>query len=170
MLTLRVKQDLCLQKGTGECFHHVVHTQQREGISKGILPQWELPWPRTLAHNGSLHPMELQRPARRRQGHLIQNIMDVAFQRQGRGCVRCHGLVQLRQKLSSGLKEGEGCEETKGFRHKQGVSSRIKAAGTALTGGHARQRLCVRLIQAAHKRVHARGGGRGGRGRGRGGR
>lgn len=87
MLTLRVKQDLRLQKCAGQQFHHIVHTQQGEGFSKRILPDWKLPRPGPLAHDGSLHPMEPQRPAGRRQGHLIQNIMDVAFQREGWGCV-----------------------------------------------------------------------------------
>lgn len=86
-LTVRVKQDLGLQESTGQCFHHVVHTQQREGLSQGILPEGELSRAGPLAQDGSLHSVELQRPARRWQGHLIQNIVDVAFQGEGRRCV-----------------------------------------------------------------------------------
>lgn len=87
VLTMGVKQNLSLQQSAGQCFHHVVHTQQREGFSQGILPERELSGPGPLAQDGSLHPVELQRPARRWQRHLIQNIVDVALQREGRRCV-----------------------------------------------------------------------------------
>lgn len=86
-LTMRVKQDLGLQQSTGQGFHHIVHTQQREGFSQRILPEGELSRPGPLAQDGSLHPVELQRPARRWQRHLIQNIVDVALQGEGRRCV-----------------------------------------------------------------------------------
>lgn len=83
-LTMRVKQDLSLQESAGQCFHHIVHTQQREGFTQRILAQRELSGSGPLAQDGSLHPVELQRPARRWQRHLIQNIVDVTLQREGR--------------------------------------------------------------------------------------
>lgn len=115
--TLRVKQDLCLQKCAGQKFQHVVYTQQGEGFSERILPHGELPWPGSLAHNGPLHPVEPQRPSRRRQRHLVQDVVDVALQREGRRAVGGHGLVQLGEELPRGVKERERREEAEGFRH-----------------------------------------------------
>lgn len=86
-LTMRVKQDLSLQEGTGQCFHHIVHAQQGEGFPQRILPEGQLSGSGPLAQDGALHTVELQRPARRWQRHLIQNIVDVALQREGRRCV-----------------------------------------------------------------------------------
>lgn len=60
VITLRVKQDLCLQKSAGKKLHHIVHTQEGERLSEWILSQWELTRTRPLAHNRSLHPMESQ--------------------------------------------------------------------------------------------------------------
>lgn len=120
-LTLRVKQDLCLQKHAGKQFHHVVYPQQGEGFSEGKLPHGELPRPGPLAHYRPLHPVEPERPSRRRQRHLVQNVMDVALQREGWRAVGCHSLVQLGEKLARGVQEGERREEAERFRHIQGV-------------------------------------------------
>lgn len=164
ILTLWVEQDLHLQQRAGEHLDEVLYSQQTEHLSKREVSQWKLPYPWPLANNGLIYAMELERPPRCRQRHLIQDVVNIALQRQ-RGRSGCSdGPVQLRQETSAGMHERHGRDQTQSLGHVEGVPRWVVAASPAgrRWGG---RRVGIDLIQIAGERVHAGGGGGWGGGR-----
>lgn len=125
ILTLRVQKYLHLEQGTGEQLQNVLYPQQVEHLTDGKFKQWQLrcAWP--LADDRPVYTKEFEGSPGRREGDLIEDVVNVALQWEGRGLGRRDGLMELLQHLPAGLREGHGCDQADAFRHVQRVATDV---------------------------------------------
>lgn len=161
LLTLRVEQYLQLQQGAGEQLEDVLHPQQVKHFPDGKVKERQLRRAGPLAHHGPVHARELERPPRGRQGHLVEDVVDEALQRQGRRLGGRHGLVELLQHLPTGLREGHGRYQADALRHVERVAAdvvRVEAL-QARDGGRGVEHVARRGVLVSMVLRCRRGGG-----------
>lgn len=151
---MRVQEDLHLQQHTGENLDQVLQTQQLEDLPQRVVREWQLVGPRSLANDGLVNPIKLQRPARGRQGHLVQDVVDVALQGQRRRLLGGDRLVELDQELLAGLHEGQRGDEAYAF----GDVQRVPADVVGVVPLELGEGSGITLVDAAGQGVHAAGG------------
>lgn len=125
ILTLRVEKYLHLQQGTGEQLQNVLHPQQVKHFTDGKFKQRQLgcAWP--LADDGPVYAGEFEGSPGRREGDLIEDVVNVALQWEGRGLGGRDGLVELLQHLPAGLREGHGRDQADALGHVQRVAADV---------------------------------------------
>lgn len=133
-LTLRVEQDLQLQQGARKQLQDILHPEQIKHFADGKVKERELGRARPLAHDGAVDARELERPPGRRQGHLVEDVVDVALQRQRRRLRGRDSLVKLLQHLPAGLSETHGRYQADALRHVQSVAADVVRVEALQTG------------------------------------
>lgn len=151
VLTLWVQEDLHLQQNAGENLDQVLQPQQLEDFPQGVVGEWQLVGPRSLADDGLINPIKLQRPARGRQGHLVEYVVDVALQGQRWWLLGGNRLVELDQELLAGLHEGQRGDET----YALGDVQRVPADVVGVVPLELGEGGGIALINAAGQGVHA---------------
>lgn len=157
LLTLWVEKYLHLEQGAGEQLKNILYPQQIKHLTDGKVKEWQLRCARPLAHHRPIDTWEFEGTPGGWQGHLIEDVVDIALQWEGRGLGGRDGLVKLLQHLPAGLREGHWCYQADALWHVQRVTTdviRVEAlqAGNGRCCMEHRTRLGVLVSQVLESR------------------
>lgn len=124
-LTLGVEKYLHLEQGAGEELENVLYPQQIKHFTDGKFKEWQLGCARPLADDRPVDTREFEGSPGRWEGDLIEDVVNVGLQWEGRGLGRRDGLMELLQHLPAGLREGHGCDQADAFGHVQRVATDV---------------------------------------------
>lgn len=124
-LTLGVEKYLHLEQGAGEELENVLYPQQIKHFTDGKFKERQLRCARPLADNRPVDTGEFEGSPGRWEGDLIEDVVNVALQWEGRGLGRRDGLMELLQHLPAGLREGHGRDQADAFGHVQRVATDV---------------------------------------------
>lgn len=134
----------------------VLQAQQLKDLPQRVVRERQLAGPRSLADDGLINPIKLERPPWGWQGHLVEDVVDVALQGQRWWLLGGHCLVELDQELLAGLHEGQRGNEA----YALGDIERVPADVIGVVVLELGEGRGITLINAAGQGVHAAGGGR----------
>lgn len=89
------------------------------------LKERQLGCARPLADHRPVDAREFEGSPGRRKGDLIEDVVNVALQWEGRGLGGRDGLMELLQHLPAGLREGHGRDQADALRHVQRVATDV---------------------------------------------